>query len=140
MFNRRSGHRVRGLLCFVDSVHKCGFDSQPALTSMHALYSEVEPSRTEVDALPGIAVIEFGANWCGVCRATRPAITAALARHPAVRHLRIADGSGRPLGRSFGVKLWPTLILLHDGKENERLVRPRGEAAIGAALDRLAAV
>jgi thioredoxin 1 len=57
-----------------------------------------------------------------------------------VRHLRIADASGRPLGRSFGVKLWPTLILMRDGKEIERLVRPRGEAAIDAALGRLTAV
>ena len=74
------------------------------------------------------------------CRATQPAIAAALAKHPDVRHLRIADASGRPLGRSFGVKLWPTLILLRDGKEIERLVRPRGEAAIDAALGRLTAV
>ena len=99
-----------------------------------------EPARTEVDALRGNAVIEFGARWCGVCRATQPAIAAALAKHPDVRHLRIADASGRPLGRSFGVKLWPTLILLRDGKEIERLVRPRGEAAIDAALGRLTAV
>jgi thioredoxin 1 len=107
---------------------------------MNARYSEVAPSRTEVDALAGNAVIEFGTGWCGVCRAAQPAIAAAFAKHPDVRHLRIADGPGRPLGRSFGVKLWPTLILLRDGKEIERLVRPRNEAAIDAALDRLTAV
>lgn len=107
---------------------------------MNTPYSEVAPSRTEVDALAGNAVIEFGTGWCGVCRATQPAIAAAFAKHPDVRHLRIADGPGRPLGRSFGIKLWPTLILLRDGKEIERLVRPRDEAAIDAALDRLTAV
>jgi thioredoxin 1 len=51
-----------------------------------------------------------------------------------VRHLRIEDGSGRALGRSFGVKLWPTLVFLRDGKEMARLVRPREPAPIQAAL------
>jgi len=96
-----------------------------------------EPTRDEVDRTPGAVVLEFGAPWCGVCRSTQPAIDRALAKHPGVRHVRIEDGSGRPLGRSFGIKLWPTLILLRDGREIERLVRPRDEAVIEAALNRL---
>jgi len=41
-----------------------------------------------------------------------------------VRHLKIEDGPGRPLGRSFRVKLWPTLVFLRDGVEVARVVRP----------------
>jgi thioredoxin 1 len=95
----------------------------------------MEPARDDVDALTGATVIEFGAAWCGVCRATQPAIAAALAQHPVVRHLKIEDGPGRPLGRSFGVKLWPTLVFLRDGRETARLVRPRDAATIDRALD-----
>jgi thioredoxin 1 len=51
-----------------------------------------------------------------------------------MRHLKIADSSGKRLGRSFGVKLWPTLILLRDGKELARLVRPRDAKSIGEAI------
>jgi thiol-disulfide isomerase/thioredoxin len=69
-----------------------------------------EPSRAEVDALAGPAVIEFGATWCGHCRAIQAPLAAALARHPEVRHIRVEDGPGRPLGRSYRVKLWPTLL------------------------------
>jgi thioredoxin 1 len=54
-----------------------------------------------------------------------------------VRHIRVEDGRGRPLGRSFRVKLWPTLVFLKDGKEVARLVRPSG-AAIEDALAGLA--
>jgi thioredoxin 1 len=51
-----------------------------------------------------------------------------------VRHIKIADASGRPLGRSFKVKLWPTLVFLSDGRETRRLVRPRDAGEIGKAL------
>jgi thioredoxin 1 len=101
-------------------------------------YADIEPTRADIDALPGATLLEFGAPWCGVCRSTQPAIAGALAKHPGVRHVRIADASGRPLGRSFNVKLWPTLVLLRDGREIDRLVRPRDHAAIETALRRLA--
>jgi thioredoxin 1 len=50
----------------------------------------------------------------------------------------VEDGNGQPLGRSFGVKLWPTLVFLADGREAARLVRPRGARAIEQALERIA--
>jgi thioredoxin 1 len=83
-----------------------------------------EPTRAEVDALRGPAVVEFGAAWCGYCRAIQAPLASALARHPGVRHIRIEDGRGRPRGRAYGVKLWPTLVFLQDGREIARLVRP----------------
>jgi thioredoxin 1 len=95
-----------------------------------------EPTRDEVDALPGTTVLEFGASWCGFCLGAQPAIAAVLAEHTEVRHLKIEDGPGRPLGRSFRVKLWPTLVILHDGREVDRLVRPSGRQPLADALAR----
>lgn len=97
-------------------------------------YAEKEPPRAEVDALQGPAVIEFGSPRCGWCRRAQPLIAEALADHPQVRHIKIADASGRRLGRSFGVKLWPTLVFLRDGKEAARLVRPDDASEIRDAL------
>jgi thioredoxin 1 len=107
--------------------------------AMNTAYAAVEPARTEVDALPGATVIEFGAPWCGICRAAQPVIGAALAEHPHLRHLKIEDGPGRPLGRSFRIKLWPTLVFINDGKEVARLVRPTQREAIAQALAQQAA-
>jgi thioredoxin 1 len=101
-------------------------------------YSKVEPKRAEIDALPGPTVLEFGNDWCGYCRRAQPLIAEAFAGHPNLRHLKIADASLKRLGRSFGVKLWPTLIFLSDGKEVARLMRPGRAAEIGAALAKIA--
>ena len=98
-------------------------------------YAQTEPKREAVDALPGATLVEFGSPWCGWCRRAQPLIAEALAAHPDVRHLKIADASGRRLGRSFGVKLWPTLVFLSDGREVARLVRPRDRRPIDEALD-----
>lgn len=101
---------------------------------MNESYAQAEPSRAEVDALAGVTLLEFGAPWCGHCRAAQPLLAAALAEHDGIRHLKIEDGPGRRLGRSFKVKLWPTLILLRDGTERARLVRPTQLEAIAQAL------
>ena len=101
---------------------------------MNTTYAEAEPKRAEVDQLAGATMLEFGSPWCGYCRAAQPLIASALAEHPGVRHLKIADASGKRLGRSYGVKLWPTLVFLKDGKEVSRLVRPREAKAITDAL------
>jgi len=100
-------------------------------------YSPQEPPRAEVDKLGGPTVLDFGNSWCGFCRAAAPRVEAALASHPRVRHIRIADGPGKPLGRSFRVKLWPTLVFLDAGKEVARLVRPQDADAVGEALQRI---
>ena len=103
----------------------------------HYLYTE--PARADVDARAETLLLEFGAPWCGHCQAAQPAIAAALAGHPALVHNKVEDGPGRRLGRSYRVKLWPTLIFLRDGQEVERLVRPTQAAEVAAALDRLSA-
>ena len=87
-------------------------------------YAGREPERSAVDAMQGTVVLEFGTSWCGNCRAAQPALEKALAGREAVRHIKVEDGRGRPLGRSFGVKLWPTLVVLRDGEEVARMVRP----------------
>ena len=100
-------------------------------------YAPREPAREEVEAIAGPVLLEFGTPWCGFCRMAQSRIATALERHPAVTHLKVEDGSGRPLGRSFTVKLWPTLVFLRDGVVVDTLVRPGSSSEIAAALARV---
>ena len=96
-------------------------------------YEEAEPTREAVDALPGLTVLEFGANWCEWCQGAQPHIAQALAAEPGLRHVKVADGKGKPLGRSFRVKLWPTLVFLRLMGWPEEQAPQEGVDAVEAA-------
>ena len=102
-------------------------------------YASAQPARADIDALPGPVVLDFGTNWCGHCQASLPVVAQAMAAHGGLRHIRVEDGSGRALGRSYRVTLWPTLVFLRDGQEIARLVRPRDPALVAQALQQITA-
>ncbi len=97
-------------------------------------YATTEPTREAIDAVEGLILVEFGAPWCPHCIAAQAPLAQVLAAHEnmahesvaqrTIAHYKIEDGPGRPLGRSFRIKLWPTLVLLRDGVEIARVVRP----------------
>ena len=101
-------------------------------------YVTKEPTRAEIDALDAPTVLQFGTAWCGHCQAAEPLIATAFTDYPQISHVKVEDGRGRPLGRSFGIKLWPTLVFLKEGKEVARLVRPQGAAEICDAMRQIA--
>lgn len=90
----------------------------------NAEYSEEAFTFEQISESFGDVLLEFGAPWCGHCQAASSAINEVVSEHSELRHIKIYDGKGKRLGRLFKVKLWPTLILLRDGNEVARLVRP----------------
>ncbi len=104
---------------------------------MTAGYTDTPPERADIDAMDGPVLVEFGSPACGYCRAVQPLLAKALLDIADIPHIRVKDGRGRRLGRSFQVKLWPTLIFMKDGKEVSRLVRPESATLIGDALDNI---
>ena len=99
-------------------------------------YSREHPTREAVAAMPGNVVIEFGLEWCPHCQQAAGPVSKALAA-ATLQSLRLEDERARPLGRSFQVKLWPTLLFLRDGVEVARVVRPTSAAEVAAGLAQL---
>lgn len=97
--------------------------------------TQPEPTAAVLQALPGLTVVEFGTGWCPHCTGAQAAIRSVLAPRADIQHTKVEDGPGRRLGRQFRVKLWPTLVLLRDGQEVARSVRPQGEADVQSLLD-----
>jgi thioredoxin 1 len=94
------------------------------MTRRDTSYQPQAPDRAAVEATTGLVLLDFGTDWCGHCIAARGPVEAWLGQREDVDHLRVEDGRGRVLGRAYRVKLWPTLVLLRDGREIARIVRP----------------
>jgi len=96
-------------------------------------YETTQPERSAIDALPGTIVLDFGANWCGYCLAAEPLIREGV-QDSGAKHIKVEDGPGRPLGRSFRIKLWPTVVVMKNGQEVARVVRPVSSDEVRVAL------
>lgn len=93
-------------------------------------------TQEEATRLPGLTLLEFGVDWCPHCQAAQDPIARALGDF-AIHRIQVEDGKGKPLGRAFGVKLWPTLVFLRDGREVGRVVRPTTPEPIADLVQRL---
>ena len=99
-------------------------------------YHEDGPNREDLASISGYAVLEFGTNWCGHCKNAVSATKAVLSEQT-LPHIKVIDGQGKRLGRSFKVKLWPTLILLKSGQEIARTVRPLTPEDVSQLLEHI---
>lgn len=97
-------------------------------------YDEDAPTIDDVTHLKGLSVIEFGAPWCPHCQGAQDAIKEVL-EPTSMLHIKVFDGKGKSLGRHFKVKLWPTVILLKDGMEVARVVRPTETHEVQAIME-----
>ena len=91
-----------------------------------AHWTENPPERDQLDRSQGKILLEFGAEYCPHCQVVQALVADKMSGND-IPHFKIADGKGRKLGRSFGVKLWPNFVMMHRGSVVEQLARPELE-------------
>jgi len=70
----------------------------------------------------GIIALKFGATWCGPCKTMAPIFDKVSGEFPTV-DCRSVDVDEEPgMAKKFSVRSVPTVILLKDGREVQRIV------------------
>ena len=91
-----------------------------------ANYNEIVHSDTP-------ALIDFSAAWCGPCQLLKPEVEAIAAKMDGELVVAIADmtdnheSPAAPIAVSWDVNAYPTLVLVKNGQELDRLVGPSPE-------------
>jgi len=92
---------------------------------------------SEVERSPLPVLLDMWAVWCGPCRMIAPIIdqiAVELAGRVRVAKLNVDENPS--IADRFGVRSIPTLLILREGREVDRIVGAQPKQAIVAALDR----
>jgi thioredoxin 2 len=115
----------------------CGRCKTPLLVPHGPLTVTDATFPAEVERAPLQVLLDLWAPWCGPCRALAPVIdelSAEMAGRVRFAKLNI-DESPRTAAR-FRVNSIPTLLILRQGREVDRLVGLQSKAAIAQRLQR----
>jgi thioredoxin len=94
----------------------------------------------EVERSPLPVLVDMWAPWCGPCHMVAPTIDALAAEFAGrVRVAKLNVDDNPATSDRFGVRSIPTLLVLKNGREVDRIVGVQPKAAIAARLERLVA-
>ena len=81
-------------------------------------------SDDELFILPskGYALIDFGATWCGPCKAIAPFFNSLKEKYPSIKFFKLDIDENQEMARKYKIESIPAFILFKDGLEKDRMV------------------
>ena len=84
----------------------------------------------------GVVLVDFYTDWCGPCQVMSPAIESVAARFKGKAVVAKVNGDySLRLINDFGVRVYPTLVLLQDGREIVRVEERQTEPQLVLLLE-----
>jgi thioredoxin len=100
-----------------------GSSGGPVSTTTDVPYLNAEQFATMVERTPGLALVDFTADWCPPCRALSPHIDALARELGAGIVVAKVDVDNHPqLAARFGVQSIPAVIFFQDGRAVDRII------------------
>lgn len=81
----------------------------------------VESKDFEAEVREGVSVVDFYADWCGPCKMIAP-VFEELSKEIPANFIKINVDNSQDIAAKFQVASIPTLVILKDGKEVDRIV------------------
>jgi thioredoxin 2 len=121
-------------------VARCGRCKSPLAAPAGPLIVSDASFAADVERSPLPVLLDAWAPWCGPCRMIAPVIEE-LARELAgrVRVAKLNVDENPVTAQRFGLRSIPTLLVLHDGREVDRIVGVQPKGTILSRLHRFAA-
>lgn len=74
-----------------------------------------------MDISTGICALKFGAVWCAPCKALEPKLAKIEAEFPDISFYSVSVDDNPGLAKQYKIRSVPTVILLKDGQEVNRI-------------------
>lgn len=101
--------------------------AQPSAEGAEGAVSEFS-STDELSKIEGAALIDFTAAWCLPCKIQGPVVAKVAETLKGKVTVGMVDVDEQPnIARDFAIQAMPTLVILKDGREVERLVGLRDD-------------
>ncbi|PTT78569.1 thioredoxin [Pelomonas sp. HMWF004] len=105
--------------------------------SKHLLTLDDDSLDSQLLQAPGVALLDFWAEWCAPCKMLLPTVHELADLYAGeVRVATINADQNPKSAEQFSVRGLPTLVILRNGKEVDRVVGTQSKTRLAALLDR----